>query len=121
MFSAMARFDLRDPFCLPDEPRDWRDGIEDGVAGLRVAVLARPGFDAPVDADGIAAVEHAAGLLQEAGAEVEEADPGLPDTRAIFGRVWGVALARLVAVVPRGAAGAARCRPAGGRAAWERA
>src|SRR6185312_9898617 len=74
--------------------------IEDGVAGLRVAVLARPGFDAPVDADGIAAVERAAELLQEAGAEVEEADPDLPDTREIFGHVWGVALARLVASYP---------------------
>ena len=100
MFSAMARFDLRDPFCLPDDPRDWREGIEDGVAGLRVAVLARPGFDAPVDADGIAAVERAAELLQQAGAEVEEADPDLPDTREIFGHVWGVALARLVASYP---------------------
>ncbi|MBN9559697.1 MAG: amidase [Alphaproteobacteria bacterium] len=100
MFSAMARFDLRDPLCLPDDPRDWRDGIEDGVAGLRVAVLTRPGFDAPVDADGIAAVERAAELLQDAGAELEEADPGLPDTREIFGRVWGVALARLVASYP---------------------
>ena len=36
LFSAMARYDLRDPFCLPDDDRDWRDGIEDGVAGLRV-------------------------------------------------------------------------------------
>jgi aspartyl-tRNA(Asn)/glutamyl-tRNA(Gln) amidotransferase subunit A len=27
---------------------------------------------------------------------VEEAAPGLPDTRAVFGRVWGAALARLV-------------------------
>jgi aspartyl-tRNA(Asn)/glutamyl-tRNA(Gln) amidotransferase subunit A len=31
---------------------------------------------------------------------VEEADPDLPDTRAIFGRVWGVALSRLVATTP---------------------
>ena len=96
MFSAMARFDLRDPYALPDDPRDWRDGIEDGVAELRVAVLRRPGFEAPVDWEGIAAVEDAARILMEAGAEVEEADPGLPDTRAIFGRIWGVALARLV-------------------------
>jgi len=96
MLSAMARFDLRDPYCLPDERRDWRDGIEDGVAELRVAVLRRPGFDAPVDWEGIAAVEQAARLLMEAGAEVEEADPGLPDTREIFGRIWGAALARLV-------------------------
>ncbi|ODU55830.1 MAG: amidase [Acetobacteraceae bacterium SCN 69-10] len=100
MLNALARFDLRDPFCLPDEPRDWRDGIEDGVAGLRVAVLRRPGFDAPVDWESIAAVEQAAQFLVEAGAEVEEADPGLPDTRAIFSRVWGVALARLVNSFP---------------------
>jgi aspartyl-tRNA(Asn)/glutamyl-tRNA(Gln) amidotransferase subunit A len=96
MLNAMARFDLRDPYSLPDERRDWRDGIEDGVAEMRVAVLRRPGFDAPVDWEGIAAVEQAARLLMEAGAEVEEADPGLPDTSGIFGRIWGVALARLV-------------------------
>ena len=39
-------------------------------------------------------------MLMEAGAEVEEADPGLPDTRDIFGRIWGVALARLVHSFP---------------------
>ena len=49
MLSALARFDGRDPFSLPDDPRDWRDGIDQGVAGLRVSVLRRPGFDAPVD------------------------------------------------------------------------
>ena len=66
-----------------------------GRADGRV-VLRRPGFDAPVDRDGIAAVERAAALLQEAGATVSEAVPDLPDTRTIFGRVWGAALARLV-------------------------
>jgi aspartyl-tRNA(Asn)/glutamyl-tRNA(Gln) amidotransferase subunit A len=100
MLGAMARFDARDPFCLPDDPRDWRDGIENGVAGLRIAVLARPGFDAPVDAEGIAAVERAAGLLAEAGAEVETAAADLPDTRLVFSRVWGAALARLVLSFP---------------------
>jgi len=100
MLSAMARHDLRDPYALPDDPRDWRDGIEDGVAELRVAVLRHPGFEAPVDWDGIAAVEQAAKLLVQAGAEVEEADPGLPDTSGIFGRIWGVALARLVNSFP---------------------
>jgi len=102
MLGAMARFDLRDPYALPDEPRDWREGIEEGVAELRVAVLRRPGFEAPVDWEGIAAVEDAARMLMEAGAEVEEADPGLPDTRDIFGRIWGVALARLVHGFPEG-------------------
>ena len=100
MFSALARYDLRDPFCIPDDPRDWRDGIEDGVAGLRVGVLRRPGFDAPADEDGVAAVERAAAILADAGAEVEEAEVRLPDTSAVFSRVWGAALARLVSSLP---------------------
>ncbi len=98
MLSAMARADIRDPFCLPDEPRDWRDGIERGVAGLRVGILRRPGFDAPVDADAAAAVERALSLLAEAGADTVEVEPTLPDTRDAFGRVWGAALARLVSL-----------------------
>ena len=100
MFSALARHDLRDPFSLPDEKRDWRDGIEDGVKGLRVGVVTRLGFAPPLDADGRAALEGAATMLAEQGAIVEEADPMLPDTREIFGRVWGVALARLVQTMP---------------------
>ena len=105
MFSAMARWDLRDPFCLPDDPRDWLSGIEDGVSGLSVAVLGNPGFDAPIDPDGVAAVERAAQLLADAGAYVEQADAGLPDTSLVFGRVWGAALARLVAGMPSQLAG----------------
>ena len=100
MLSALARHDRRDPYSLPDHPRDWKDGLSHGVAGLRIAVLARPGFDAPVDAAGIAAVEQAAIILADAGAEIEEAAPELPDIRNIFARVWGVALARLVNGVP---------------------
>lgn len=100
MMNAMARHDLRDPFCLPDDKRDWRDGIEEGVAGLRVALVRRLGFDAPLDAEGETALMQAARALEAAGAIIEEAEPDLPDVRAIFGRVWGVALARLVASVP---------------------
>ena len=99
MFSALARHDLRDPYCLPDAPRDWRDGLSAGVEGLRIGVLRHPGFEAPVDESGVAALEHAAAILAEAGAEVEDAAADLPDIRAVFGRVWGVALARLVATV----------------------
>lgn len=97
MFGAMARFDLRDPFCLPADRRDWLDGIEAGVRGLRVAVVRRLGFEPPLDAAGRAALDHAAALLAEQGAIVEEASPEMPDTRYIFSRIWGVALAKLVA------------------------
>src|ERR1700712_1562469 len=68
-------------------------------------MLNNPGFDAPIDADGVAAVERAAQLLADAGAYVEQADAGLPDTSLVFGRVWGAALARLVAGMPSQVAG----------------
>jgi aspartyl-tRNA(Asn)/glutamyl-tRNA(Gln) amidotransferase subunit A len=105
MFSAMARWDLRDPFCLPDDSRNWLDGIDAGVAGLTVGVLNNPGFDAPIDPDGIAAVERAVQLLADAGAYVDQVDAELPDTSSVFGRVWGAALARLVAGMPSQMAG----------------
>jgi aspartyl-tRNA(Asn)/glutamyl-tRNA(Gln) amidotransferase subunit A len=52
MFGAMARHDLRDPYALPDDPRDWLAGIEDGVRGMRVALVRRMGFAPPLDAEG---------------------------------------------------------------------
>jgi aspartyl-tRNA(Asn)/glutamyl-tRNA(Gln) amidotransferase subunit A len=100
MFSVMAQYDLRDPFCLPTDGRDWRDGIEAGVAGLSVGILRHPGFDAPADSDAVKAVERAAHLLAAAGATVEEATADLPDPSLTFSRVWGAALSRLVASMP---------------------
>ena len=102
MLGALARHDPRDPYCLPDDPRDWLQGIEGGVDGLRVAVLRSPGFDAPVDADGIAAVEQAASVLAEAGAEVADEDPGLPDAGQTFRQLWGASLAALAGSMPPG-------------------
>ena len=100
MFSVMAQYDRRDPFCSQHEPRDWRDGIEQGVAGLSVGIVRRLGFDAPADADAWVGVEAAAAILAGAGAHVEEARVDLPDTSQVFSRVWGAALARLVASTP---------------------
>jgi aspartyl-tRNA(Asn)/glutamyl-tRNA(Gln) amidotransferase subunit A len=45
-------------------------------------------------------VERAAQVLAEAGASVEQVQADLPDTSIVFGRVWGAALARLVAATP---------------------
>jgi len=96
----MARYDLRDPFCLPTDGNDWCDSIEPGVAGLTVGILWRLGFDAPADADAVAAVERAAHLLSSAGASVEEAVADLPDPSVAFSRIWGAALSWLVASTP---------------------
>ena len=98
--NVLARFDPRDPFALPDDPRDWRTGIENGVQGLRIAILRNPGFAAPVDADGLEALEIARQIFAEAGAVIEEVDVPLPDTSIVFSRIWGAALCRVVDSIP---------------------
>jgi aspartyl-tRNA(Asn)/glutamyl-tRNA(Gln) amidotransferase subunit A len=100
MLNTLARFDASDPFCLPDDPRDWRDGIEDGVAGMRIGILETPGFAAPVDDDGLTALETTKSLLVKAGASVMIANVQLPDPSSIFSKIWGAALARLVGTFP---------------------
>ncbi len=89
LLQVMARPDARDPYALDTAPPDLLAGIEAGVGGLRIALVRRFGYDPPLDTEGEAALVTAAEVLREAGAEVEEADPALPDTRAIFSRVWG--------------------------------
>ena len=104
MLGTLAQHDWRDPFCLPEPPRDWLAEIEQGMDGMSIAVLRNPGFDAPVDRDGIEAVEQAAAILSDAGAELHEVDPGarfgLPDTGHLFATLWSTALRLVVADTP---------------------
>ncbi len=100
LLNVIARFDPRDPFSLPDDPRDWRETIENGVQGMRIAIVENPGFAAPVDADGSTALEIACKVLKDCGATVETANLTLPDTSKIFGKIWGAALTRLVNTIP---------------------
>jgi aspartyl-tRNA(Asn)/glutamyl-tRNA(Gln) amidotransferase subunit A len=99
LLSAVAGFNPRDPFSLPDAPRDYRIGIEDSIAGMRIGILQSPGFPAPADADAHAAVTAAQKILTAAGATVAPADINLPDTSDIFSKIWGAALARLVSTI----------------------
>lgn len=100
LLSALAGFHPADPFCLPEPKRDFLAGIEDGVAGLRIGILRHPGFAAPVDADGLAALEAARGILEDQGASVTDLVVELPDISEVFSQVWGVALARAMETVP---------------------
>ncbi len=100
LLGALACFDPRDPFSLPAQNHDFLGTIEDGVAGLRIGVLQNPGFAAPADADSWGAVATARRILEAAGAVVADVDIPLPDTSDIFSKIWGAALARLVASLP---------------------
>ena len=100
MLTVLARFDVRDPFSLPENPRDWRAGIEDGVEGMKIAILPSPGFNAPVDQDGHDAMHIACKVLEESGATIDIATIKLPDCAEIFPKIWGAARSRLVETIP---------------------
>ena len=85
------------PVLPPRRARDWRDGIEDGVAGLtrrraataRASSAGRPG-------------RHRRGGARratagDAGATWKKPTPACPTPASSSARVWGAALARLVA------------------------
>jgi aspartyl-tRNA(Asn)/glutamyl-tRNA(Gln) amidotransferase subunit A len=96
MLTVIAAPDARDWSALPHEPRDWRIGLEAGVAGLRIAYSPDLGH-ARVDPEVRALVDAAARVFEELGAHVEEATPPLGDTGELFRRFWYPGAAALVA------------------------
>jgi aspartyl-tRNA(Asn)/glutamyl-tRNA(Gln) amidotransferase subunit A len=87
MLNVISGPDARDWFSLPYDDRDWRVGLEDGVAGLRIAFSPALGF-ATVDPEVAALVDAAARLFETLGARVERADPGIEDPIDVFIPHW---------------------------------
>ena len=75
MLNVIAEPDARDWFALPHEPRDYRTGLDDGVAGLKVAFSPALGY-AEVDVEVADLVAQAARVFEDLGAIVVEIDPG---------------------------------------------
>jgi aspartyl-tRNA(Asn)/glutamyl-tRNA(Gln) amidotransferase subunit A len=95
---------LLDVIGQPD-PRDWqalpahgsfRDGMGDGVAGLRIAFSPDLGY-ARVDAEVAALAAAAAQAFASLGAQVERADPGFPDPRGTYDTLWSAGAGKVVA------------------------
>jgi len=79
MYNVITLRDARDWMALPPEERDYREGLDNGVAGLRVAYSRRLGLDwVQVDPEVAALVDKAAAAFADMGARVEEADPTFP-------------------------------------------
>jgi aspartyl-tRNA(Asn)/glutamyl-tRNA(Gln) amidotransferase subunit A len=74
LLTVLAGPDRRDAAALPPDGRDYRIGLEDGVAGLRIAWSPDLGL-AEVAPEVAAAVERAAGMLEELGARVTPVPP----------------------------------------------
>jgi aspartyl-tRNA(Asn)/glutamyl-tRNA(Gln) amidotransferase subunit A len=89
MMNAITQPDPRDWHALPYDARDYREGLDDGIAGARIACSPRLGRF-PVERDVEAVMRDAVSALADAGAHVEEVDPPVPDVHAIFRVHWWI-------------------------------
>ncbi|MDN5852088.1 MAG: amidase, partial [Actinomycetia bacterium] len=95
MLDLITGFDPRDWSAMPTPTGSLLDGLDDGVEGMRVAYSPNFGFvrNAP-DVD--AAVRAAVGVLADAGAIVEEIDPGFEDPVEAFEVLWFTGAAKVL-------------------------
>jgi aspartyl-tRNA(Asn)/glutamyl-tRNA(Gln) amidotransferase subunit A len=96
LLDVMSEPDPRDWVALAPPAGSFLDGLDDGIAGLRVAFSPDLGY-VRVDGEVAAAVERAAAALGELGAHVERVDPGFSDPRECQETLWLAACARLAA------------------------
>ena len=96
LLDVMCEPDARDWTALPPPARSFRDGLDDGIAGTRVAFSPDLGY-VTVDPEVAAAVERAALALAELGAHVERVDPGFGDPLRCQETLWSATCAKLVA------------------------
>jgi aspartyl-tRNA(Asn)/glutamyl-tRNA(Gln) amidotransferase subunit A len=95
LMNAITAADARDVYALPPEKRDYTQGIEDGVSGLRIAFSPALGY-ARVDPEVAAAVERAARRLAGLGAEIEAVDPGFADPAPAWLTLWHAGAAKMM-------------------------
>ena len=88
MMNVLAQPDARDWTSLPPTDTDHTAGLDDGIAGLRIAFSPTLGYVDGVHPEVAAAVAAAAEALAEAGAVVEAVDPGFSDPLEITTGLW---------------------------------
>jgi aspartyl-tRNA(Asn)/glutamyl-tRNA(Gln) amidotransferase subunit A len=95
MLTVMAGPDDRDPWAVPPDKRDFTQGLEQSVKGLKIGYSSTLGY-ARVDPEVRDAVDRAAKALAELGAVVEAADPGFANPRDAFTTLWTSGAAKLL-------------------------
>lgn len=88
MMDVLARPDARDWTSLPPIDPDHTAGLDDGIAGWRVAFSPTLGYARDVDPEVAATVAAAVEELADAGAVVEVLDPGFDDPLEISTGLW---------------------------------
>jgi aspartyl-tRNA(Asn)/glutamyl-tRNA(Gln) amidotransferase subunit A len=94
MLTIISRPDARDWYALLYTPQDFTVGLEEGIAGLKIAFSPTLGY-ASVDYEVAALVKSAISRLVDAGARVELEDPGFEDPSETFRDHWYTGAANL--------------------------
>ncbi len=100
MLNALAKPDARDVTALPYEERDWCQGLEDGVKGLRIAFAPGLGGAEP-GAEVLRPVREAVRLLGELGAAVAETGEVIDRLQPTFEPYWLAGFAHTLRQIPR--------------------
>ncbi|MBN8991820.1 MAG: amidase [Rhizobiales bacterium] len=95
MLNVLTRPDARDSFAIPDRGIDYLDGLDGGVAGMKIAWSPDLGFPL-ADPAVIAGMQPAIDALAKAGADVKRADLDLSAAQPALEVIWGTSHAALV-------------------------
>ncbi len=91
--TIVAAPDARDVYAWIEPAPDFRDGLDAGVRGLRIAFSPRLGFAGRVHPEVEVAVAAAARAFESLGAVVEEADPDIGgDPMPVWDTFWWPAM-----------------------------
>jgi aspartyl-tRNA(Asn)/glutamyl-tRNA(Gln) amidotransferase subunit A len=96
LLDVMCEPDPRDWTALPPPSRSYLDGLDDGIAGTRIAFSPDLGY-VDVHPEVAAAVDAAAQALSDLGADVSQVDPGFESPRWIQDTLWYAVCAKIVA------------------------
>ena len=99
MLNVLAEPDQRDHTALPYQAIDFTKGLDDGIAGLKVAFSPDLGY-AKVDGEVARIVADAVKVFTGLGAVVEQRDPGFENPKAIFKAHWWAGAAGAFAHLP---------------------
>jgi aspartyl-tRNA(Asn)/glutamyl-tRNA(Gln) amidotransferase subunit A len=95
MLNVLTRPDPRDSFAIPYRGIDYLDGLDAGVAGMKIAWSPDLGFP-NADAAVAAGMQPAIDALVKAGANVESVDLDLSGAQPALEVIWGASHAALV-------------------------
>ena len=99
MLNVLSEPDHRDHTALPYQGIDFTKGLDDGIAGLKVAFSPDLGY-AKVDGEVARIVADAVKVFIDLGAVVEQRDPGFENPKAIFKAHWWAGAAGAFAHLP---------------------